>query len=169
MSSLGKMLSDAANAKRDSSAYREAPDPTSMSAFGLQWTLVEEGVGRFATSADTQSAMAPASTAPASTAPARAALACGEMPGKYDDIINLSRPKSLRPAMSLRDRAAQFAPFAALTGYDASVQNAARAMAAHIEEIDRGIPIELEEMVFPAGDDFDEYEAFDDFASFKDW
>lgn len=164
MSSLGKMLSDAANAERDSSAYREAPDPTNMSAFGLQWTLVEEGVERFAASADTQSAGATASTAPASTA-----IACGEMPGEYDDIINLSRPKSLRPAMPLRDRAAQFAPFAALTGYDASVQNAARARAAHIEEIDRGIPIELEEMVSPAGDDFDEYKAFDDFAGFKDW
>ena len=159
MSSLGKMLSDAATAERGPSADQEAPDPTSMSAFGLQWTLVEEGVERSATSADTQSAAAPASTA----------LACGEMPGKYDDIIGLSRPKSLRPAMPLRDRAAQFAPFAALTGYDASVQNAARAMAAHIEEIDRGIPIELEEMVFPAGDDFDEYEAFDDFAGLKDW
>ena len=164
MSSLGKMLSDAAGAGRGPSANREAPDPTSMSAFGLQWTLVEEGVERFATSADTQSAAAPASTAPASTVPA-----CGEIPGKYDDIINLSRPKSLRPAMPLRDRAAQFAPFAALTGYDASVQNAARAMAAHIEEIDRGIPIELEEMVFPAGENFDEYEAFDDFEDFKDW
>lgn len=164
MSSLGKMLSDAAGAGRGPSANREAPDPTSMSAFGLQWTLVEEGVERFATSADTQSAVAPASTAPASTVPA-----CGEIPGKYDDIINLSRPKSLRPAMPLRDRAAQFAPFAALTGYDASVQNAARAMAAHIEEIDRGIPIELEEMVFPAGENFDEYEAFDDFEDFKDW
>lgn len=164
MSSLGKMLSDAAGAGRGPSANREAPDPTSMSAFGLQWTLVEEGVERFATSADTQSAAAPASTAPTSTAPA-----CGEIPGKYDDIINLSRPKSLRPAMPLRDRAAQFAPFAALTGYDASVQNAARAMAAHIEEIDRGIPIELEEMVFPADENFDEYEAFDDFEDFKDW
>ena len=164
MSSLGKMLSDAAGAGRGPSANREAPDPTSMSAFGLQWTLVEEGVERFATSADTQSAAAPASTAPVSTAPA-----CGEIPGKYDDIINLSRPKSLRPAMPLRDRAAQFAPFAALTGYDASVQNAARAMAAHIEEIDRGIPIELEEMVFPADENFDEYEAFDDFEDFKGW
>ena len=164
MSSLGKMLSDAANAERDSSAYREAPDSTSMNAFGLQWTLVEEGVERFAASVDTQSVVAPASTAPT-----RAAFACGGMPGKYDDIINLSRPKSLRPAMPLRDRAAQFAPFAALTGYDASVQNAARAMAARVEEIDRGIPIELEEMVFPTGESFDEYEAFDDFEDFKDW
>lgn len=164
MSSLGNALSDTANAECDSSAYREAPDPTNMSAFGLQWTLVEESVERSAASVDTQSAVAPASTAPV-----RAAVACGEMPGKYNDIINLSRPKSLRPAMPLRDRAAQFAPFAALTGYDASVQNAARAMAAHIEEVDRGIPIELEEMVFPTGESFDEYEAFDDFEDFKDW
>lgn len=160
MSSLGNALSVTADAERGSSADQEAPDPTSMSAFGLQWTLMEEDVERSAASADTQSA---------STALGRTALACGETPGKYDDIINLSRPKSLRPAMPLRDRAAQFAPFAALTGYDASVQNAARAMAARIEEIDRGIPIELEEMVFPAGDDFDEYEAFDDFSGFKDW
>ena len=159
MSSLGNALSAAADAERGSSADQEALDSTSMSAFGLQWTLVEEGVERSAASVDARSA----------AAPARAALACGEMPGKYDDIINLSRPKSLRPAMPLRDRAAQFAPFAALTGYDASVQNAARAMAAHIEEVDRGIPIELEEMVFPTGESFDEYEAFDDFEDFKDW
>ena len=164
MSSLGNALSAAADAERGSSAGQEASNPTSMSAFGLQWVLVEEGAEQSATSADTQSA-----AAPASPALVRTPLACGEMPGKYDDIIGLSRPKSLRPAMPLRDRAAQFAPFAALTGYDASVQNAARAMAAHIEEIDRGIPIELEEMVFPAGDDFNEYEAFDDFTGFKDW
>ena len=37
----------------------------------------------------------------------------------YDDIINLSRPvsKNHRP-MPMRDRAAQFAPFAALSGHD---------------------------------------------------
>ncbi len=162
MSSLGNALSVAADAERGSSADQEAPD-SSMGAFGLQWTLVEEDIEQSATSADTQSA-----AASDSRAHGRAALACGEMPGKYDDIINLSRPKSLRPAMPLRDRAAQFAPFAALTGYDVSVQNAARAMAAHIEEIDKGIPIELEEMVFPAGCDFNEYEAFDDFAGFED-
>ncbi len=37
----------------------------------------------------------------------------------YDDIIHLEHPTSKRhPRMSLLDRAAQFAPFAALRGYD---------------------------------------------------
>ena len=37
--------------------------------------------------------------------------------GKYDDIINLPHHQSAkRPHMSVHDRAAQFAPFAALTG-----------------------------------------------------
>lgn len=46
---------------------------------------------------------------------------------RYDDIINLPRwnPKS-HPRMSEHDRAAQFAPFAALTGYDAMVGETAR-------------------------------------------
>ena len=39
----------------------------------------------------------------------------------YDDIINLPNPTSKNhPRMSLHDRAAQFAPFAALTGHDAA-------------------------------------------------
>ncbi len=37
---------------------------------------------------------------------------------KYDDIIELEHPTSrTHPRMSAIDRAAQFAPFAALTGY----------------------------------------------------
>lgn len=45
----------------------------------------------------------------------------------YEDIINLSRPisKKHRP-MPNSARAAQFSPFAALTGYDATVQEAGR-------------------------------------------
>ena len=47
--------------------------------------------------------------------------------GKYDDIINLPNPTpTCRPRMSALDRAAQFAPFAALTGYEAVVAEAAR-------------------------------------------
>ena len=43
--------------------------------------------------------------------------------GKYDDIINLPHHVSKKhPQMSLHDRAAQFAPFAALTGYDEEVR-----------------------------------------------
>ena len=46
---------------------------------------------------------------------------------KYADIINQSRPISPKhPPMSMLNRAAQFSPFAALTGYDAAVKETAR-------------------------------------------
>lgn len=45
----------------------------------------------------------------------------------YEDIINLPHPVSVNhPHMSLHDRAAQFSPFAALTGYESAIQEAAR-------------------------------------------
>ena len=45
----------------------------------------------------------------------------------YEDIIHLPRPVSKNhPPMPLRDRAAQFMPFAALTGYDAEIRESAR-------------------------------------------
>ncbi len=45
----------------------------------------------------------------------------------YSDIINLPHHVSEnRPHMSMHDRAAQFSPFAALTGYDAAVKETAR-------------------------------------------
>lgn len=45
----------------------------------------------------------------------------------YDDIIDLPRHISKkRPQMSMIDRAAQFSPFAALTGYEAAIQETAR-------------------------------------------
>ena len=45
---------------------------------------------------------------------------------KYDDIINLEHHVSSRhPQMSLYARSAQFAPFAALTGYDEAVEETA--------------------------------------------
>ena len=47
--------------------------------------------------------------------------------GKYDDIINLPNPTpTCRPRMAALDRAAQFAPFAALTGYEESIEETAR-------------------------------------------
>ena len=47
--------------------------------------------------------------------------------GKYDDIIKLPRFVSKKyPQMSMHDRAAQFSPFAALTGYDDLVKKTAR-------------------------------------------
>ena len=46
---------------------------------------------------------------------------------KYKDILNLPHPRSERRApMSIEDRAAQFAPFAALTGYDAVIEESGR-------------------------------------------
>ena len=45
----------------------------------------------------------------------------------YDDIINLPNPTSKNhPRMSLHDRAAQFAPFAALTGHKQLIQETQR-------------------------------------------
>lgn len=42
---------------------------------------------------------------------------------RYDDIINLPHPISKKhPQMKLEVRAAQFAPFSALTGYDEQVK-----------------------------------------------
>lgn len=46
---------------------------------------------------------------------------------KYDDIINLPHHVSRKhPQMSMWNRAAQFAPFAALTGYDNAIRETAK-------------------------------------------
>lgn len=44
----------------------------------------------------------------------------------YDDIINLNRPISKYKHMTIEERSAQFAPFAALVGYDNAVKETAR-------------------------------------------
>ena len=55
---------------------------------------------------------------------------------KYDDIINLPHPVSKRhPPMPMLNRAAQFAPFAALTGYDAAVEETAQKAETEADEI----------------------------------
>ena len=47
--------------------------------------------------------------------------------GTYDDIINLSHHMSkTHPHMPLSDRAAQFSPFAALTGHNEAIKETAR-------------------------------------------
>lgn len=52
----------------------------------------------------------------------------------YDDIIDLPHHVSERhPQMSMYNRAAQFAPFAALTGHDAAITEAARLTDAELE------------------------------------
>ena len=50
-----------------------------------------------------------------------------EISHKYDDILSMPHPNSQNhPRMARRDRAAQFSPFAALTGYEAAVKETAR-------------------------------------------
>ena len=45
----------------------------------------------------------------------------------YENIINLPHHVSkTRPQMPMSDRAAQFAPFAALTGYDSAIKESGR-------------------------------------------
>lgn len=53
---------------------------------------------------------------------------------KYDDIIMLPHHVSKKhPQMSLENRAAQFSPFAALTGHDAAIRETARLTDTFIE------------------------------------
>lgn len=49
------------------------------------------------------------------------------MTSEYDDIIHLPHHQSLkRSHMSMHDRAAQFSPFAALTGFDSAIDETGR-------------------------------------------
>ena len=54
----------------------------------------------------------------------------------YDDIINLNRPISNHVKMPLYKRAAQFSPFAALTGYDDMVLEASLILDKKIDSYD---------------------------------
>ena len=54
--------------------------------------------------------------------------------GAYDDIIHLPHPTSTRhPRMPMIDRAAQFTPFQALTGYGEAIQETARITGEKVE------------------------------------
>ena len=49
------------------------------------------------------------------------------MTDSYEDILNLPRPVSGRhPRMPIEDRAAQFAPFSALSGYEDAIREVAK-------------------------------------------
>ena len=53
----------------------------------------------------------------------------------YDDIINLPHHVSKKhPPMSMYQRAAQFAPFAALTGHNEAIEETARQNAENYED-----------------------------------
>lgn len=65
------------------------------------------------------------------------------MTDSYDDIINLPHHVSDRyPHMPMYDRAAQFAPFAALTGHEEAINETSRYTEEQKENIDR----ELQEL-----------------------
>lgn len=64
------------------------------------------------------------------------------MADNYDDIINMPHHvSSTRPQMSMMDRAAQFSPFAALTGYDGAIKETARLTDEKVELDDETISI----------------------------
>ena len=55
--------------------------------------------------------------------------------GRYDDIINMSRPKSCRRPMEVADRAKIFMPFAALKGYEEAIWEQQKLMIESAETI----------------------------------
>lgn len=68
-----------------------------------------------------------------------------EDPHRYDDILDLPHHVSqTHPHMPLSERAAQFSPFAALTGYDAAIRETAR-LTDEKAELDEGTKAVLNE------------------------
>ena len=55
---------------------------------------------------------------------------------EYDDILNANRPAPSRAPMSLENRAAQFAPFSALTGYEDAIDETARLTSQQVDMAD---------------------------------
>ena len=78
---------------------------------------------------------------------------------RYDDIIHLPRPISKkRSPMSNFDRAAQFSPFAALTGYDAVIAETGRLTDTRIE-LDEGGKALLDEKLQTIREHLEEHPA----------
>ena len=66
---------------------------------------------------------------------------------KYADIIHLPHHVSQNhPQMSMADRAAQFSPFAALTGHDAAIAEAAR-LTAERPILDESVKLEISNLL----------------------
>ena len=65
------------------------------------------------------------------------------MNSNYDDIIHLPHHVSkVHPPMPAENRAAQFAPFAALTGYDDAIEETARLVAEEVNAANLGTKYE---------------------------
>lgn len=66
---------------------------------------------------------------------------------KYKDMLWLPHPVSAtHPRMSLQDRAAQFSPFAALTGYEDALKETAR-LTDHFVELDEDRKQEIDRQI----------------------
>ena len=58
---------------------------------------------------------------------------------KYEDIIHLQHPTSANhPQMPIEDRAAQFSPFAALTGHEEAIRETQRRMEERFRKMEPG-------------------------------
>ncbi len=80
------------------------------------------------------------------------------MSGPYDEILHLPHHRSaLHPPLSKQQRAAQFAPFAALTGHEAAVREAARLTQQRME-LDEEEKIRLNQQLMQAADSAAPYE-----------
>jgi hypothetical protein len=76
-----------------------------------------------------QQPAAPTSEVPSPSSDATNPTSAASTPASeenYDDIINLPRPASYFQPMPMLSRAAQFAPFAALSGHDEAIKATAR-------------------------------------------
>lgn len=70
-----------------------------------------------------------------------------EKKSRYEDILYLPHHVSkTRPSMSLHDRAAQFSPFAALTGYDDVITETGRLTQSR-SELTEGEKLRLDELL----------------------
>lgn len=75
----------------------------------------------------------------------------------YNDIIELPHHTSpVRDRMSMINRAAQFSPFAALTGYDEAVKETARVTKEKIE-LDENVKVMLDEKLQTIAEHLDEH------------
>lgn len=67
--------------------------------------------------------------------------------GKYDDIINMPHHVSAtRQHMAMHDRAAQFAPFAALNGYEEEIDDTAKQFYDRMEALDKRSETEIQDV-----------------------
>ena len=78
-----------------------------------------------------------------------------EISHKYDDILSMPHPNSKNhPRMARRDRAAQFSSFAALTGHQAAIEEAARVTDMRMEldeEMKEQLNVKLQKIVSEPG------------------